>query len=496
MATRRIYQLAKEFEREEKEIIEFLTAQGIKVGNRLSAVSEDTYNMLKIKYTAPPPPPPEPEPEPEPVVEPEPVAEAKPAVEAEQTDAPAKKKKKKKKSPQPADEQPDYDKVTKSIRTAQITNAAEMSDVIDSKLGLFDMNALHEGTQEVYSQAIAAGNYFINNYDGILTKRQRRHTKAKLSAVPEPWVILKELKFDSPDSSPARYWQAVGKLVTRSFKAINEFGLTNREVLGQMRKFMAPEKDFKPREIFTAEENALFDSQQKLLFRLFSHGLGTVNDNLYELKVVAEDFKRRYEMMNFASYVTNPADELRCADRVPFDELVDAIVYSISGIVRRVNFYNRYKSRLVRIMEIFHAWIDEYAQAKEQGVDAAKLERYLWFMKKFIDLASFFAFDNLTARNKINKQMPFDTILDELIAYRQNMDDPDAERNFQYKVRGVTNIIHKPKEYIFIAHFANLQPGVDYRPPELKAAAEAQAAEAQTAEVAANEESPAESDEA
>ncbi|MBO4779061.1 MAG: translation initiation factor IF-2 N-terminal domain-containing protein, partial [Selenomonadaceae bacterium] len=61
MAAKRIYQMAKEFERDEKEIIEFLIGQGIKVANRLSAVSEDTYNMLKVKYTAPPPPP-EPEP--------------------------------------------------------------------------------------------------------------------------------------------------------------------------------------------------------------------------------------------------------------------------------------------------------------------------------------------------------------------------------------------------------------------------------------------------
>ena len=67
MAAKRIYQIAKEFEREEKDIIEFLTGQGIKVGNRLSAVSEDTYNLLKAKFLAPP------EPEPAPV--PEPVAE-------------------------------------------------------------------------------------------------------------------------------------------------------------------------------------------------------------------------------------------------------------------------------------------------------------------------------------------------------------------------------------------------------------------------------------
>ena len=67
--TKRIFQLAKEFERDEKEIMAFLTTQGIKVSNRLSAVSEETYNMLKTKFTALP----EPEPEPEPPPKPEPI---------------------------------------------------------------------------------------------------------------------------------------------------------------------------------------------------------------------------------------------------------------------------------------------------------------------------------------------------------------------------------------------------------------------------------------
>ena len=70
MAAKRIYQIAKEFECDEKKIIEFLTGQGIKVANRLSAVSEDTYNLLKAKlFAPPPPPPPPPEPKPEPVAE-------------------------------------------------------------------------------------------------------------------------------------------------------------------------------------------------------------------------------------------------------------------------------------------------------------------------------------------------------------------------------------------------------------------------------------------
>ncbi|MBQ9496326.1 MAG: translation initiation factor IF-2 N-terminal domain-containing protein, partial [Selenomonadaceae bacterium] len=81
--TKRIFQLSKEFERDEKEIIAYLAEQGIKVSNRLSAVSEETYNMLKAKFMAPPPPPPEP-PKPEPAPEPEPaVKESAPAESAE-----------------------------------------------------------------------------------------------------------------------------------------------------------------------------------------------------------------------------------------------------------------------------------------------------------------------------------------------------------------------------------------------------------------------------
>ena len=48
--TKRIFQLAKEFHCEEKQIMEFLTRKGIKFSNRLSAVSEDTYNMLKKEF--------------------------------------------------------------------------------------------------------------------------------------------------------------------------------------------------------------------------------------------------------------------------------------------------------------------------------------------------------------------------------------------------------------------------------------------------------------
>ena len=86
--------MAKEFECDEKEIMAFLAKQGVKVSNRLSAVNEETYNMLKAKFQAPPPAP-EPEPEPEPAPEVKEVAPAEtPAEPTEQTQpAPVGKKK-------------------------------------------------------------------------------------------------------------------------------------------------------------------------------------------------------------------------------------------------------------------------------------------------------------------------------------------------------------------------------------------------------------------
>ena len=116
------------------------------------------------------------------------------------------------------------------------------------------------------------------------------------------------------------------------------------------------------------------------------------------------------------------------------------------------------------------------------------------------------SFDNLLyVRNK-NKPAPFDTALEVLRDYRENLDDPDAERRFKYKVRGINNIIYKPKEYIFIFRMGGLEAGKDYRSDEeiaaAKAAAEAKAATETANEIAqqetalANEESPAANDEA
>ena len=96
------------------------------------------------------------------------------------------------------------------------------------------------------------------------------------------------------------------------------------------------------------------------------------------------------------------------------------------------------------------------------------------------------SFDNLILYKK-KKPSPFDTLVDLLKEYRDNLADPDAERNFKYKVRGVINVIFKPKEFVFIYRFAELEPYVDYRTPEMIAAEEAAKAAKAAEEVAAAE---------
>ena len=266
-------------------------------------------------------------------------------------------------------------------------------------------------------------------------------------------------------------------MATKAFKLVNVFGLTHRTLLGEMRTAINPVgKKYEPREIFTEEENQKFADQQDLLFRTFGHGMGAVNDNLYAMKLHAERMKIKYEQMDFLAYINNPDDELRSKDRAPFNELVEAVAFSIRGVARRFGFYQLHKERVDNIISKFFEWLDGYAKLKEQGADAAKLEKYLELEEKFISIAEYISFDNLLD-HRPNKPAPFDTVFDLLHAYRDNMDDPDAERNFKYKVRGVTNIIYKPKEYVFLFNFAGLEPNKDYRTPEMIAAAEAAEAE-------------------
>lgn len=480
--TKRIFQMAKEFECDEKEIMAFLAKQGIKVSNRLSAVNEETYNMLKAKFMAPPPPP-EPEPTPEPA--PEPVPEVKENIPAsvEPTEKPqpgdGKKKKKKNKQPQPA-EQPQED-------TPPNQEEATMKVVSEAKIANMDKR-----TQTVLFEGIMAGNEFIRRYSknmgSVVETNGQKKAKPMLTWNMDTWGILYNMRFDFPDSSPVRYWQSVAKLMTRAFKLMNAFGLKNKENLATMREAMAPVgKNYEPREIFTDEENQKFAAQQLLLFQTFGHGMGLVNDNLYNLKLKAERMKVSYERMNFLEYATNPQAELRCNDRVPFDELLESVVYSVRGVARRFNFYFDNKERIDNIVKSFFEWLDGYAQLKEQGADAAKLEKYLELEEKFVDISEFMSFDNLLTIKK-NRPQPFDIAVDLLQGYRDNLDDPDAERNFKYKIRGLTNVIYKPKEFVFLYRFAGLEPHKDYRPPEEIAAAEAAKAAEQKENPAANDE--------
>lgn len=456
--TKRIFQLSKEFERDEKEIIAFLTAQGIKVSNRLSAVSEEAYNMLKAKFMAPP----EPEPEPEPVVqEPAPVeVDEAPS----QQPQPSGKKKKKNKSPQPA---PQAQTLAPVPAKEQTTDAEPVKLVSDEKIA-----NMSKRTQSAMFEGIVAGNEFIANYSttsGRAVIGKGRKAIAQLSPTLDMWEVLYNHKFEYPDSSPARYWNSVAKLMTRAFKINNAFGLKNREAFAKIREATKSlGADYQPREIFTEEENQKFAEQQKLLYETFGHGAGLVNDNLYDLKLKAERMKVKYERMSFLEYVTNPQAELRSNERVPFNELAEAVTYALRGIARRFYFFNANEERINKIIKDFFEWIDGYAKLKEMGADEAKLEKYLALEEKFVNIVEFMSFDNLLDSKK-DKPTPFDTIVNLLNDYRDNMDDPDAERNFKYKVRGVINVIYKPKEFTFIYRFADLAPNVDYRPPEMNA---------------------------
>lgn len=469
--TKRIFQMAKEFECDDKEIMEFLARQGIKVSNRLSAVNEEVYNMLKAKFMAPPPPP-EPEPEPEPIPEvKEEVAPAKTSVDStEQPQPSGKKKKKKNKQPQPTEQAPEQ-----TQEGTPKTEATTMKVVSDEKIA-----SMGKQTQTALFEGIMAGNEFINrytqNFGSIVESNGNKKPKPSLTWNMDTWGILYNMKFEYPDSSPVRYWQAVAKLMTRAFKLLNAFGLQNKEALAQMRDATSPlGVKYQPREIFAPQENQEFERQQTLLFHTFGHGMGLVNDNLYDLKLKAERMKVKCERVNFLEYATNPQAELRNNDRVPFDQLLEAVVFSARGVARRFKFYLGNKERIDGIIKSFFEWLDGYAQLKEQGADAAKLEKYLELEEKFVDIAEFMSFDNLLDYKKLKKgkATPFDVAVELLQAYRDNLDDPDAERNFKYKIRGLLNVIYKPKEYVFLYRFADLEPNVDYRPPEEIAAAEA-----------------------
>lgn len=419
---KRIYEIAKELVRDEKEIMEFLTAQGIRVANRLSAVNEDTYNLVKTKFTEQPK-----------VEEPPPKVEEPPKVEqpkAEQTDAaPSPKKKKKHKAQQPTDgTQPP---------TIQMQPQQQPSD-------------LNAATQAVYAEAIKAGNDFIQNYKQINEKKNDIAGNG-MGVGFDSFGLLFSEKVYNADESPALYWRAVNKLTTAAYRKIQRFGLQHKDELAEMREAVkevgAP---YVPREIFTDEENERFAKQQRFLFDTFGHGQGALNDELLALKIYCERMGVKFEKMNFVDYLVNPDSEFHVKPRVPFSVMSEVIAHSLRGFTRRFAFYKRHKETIALALKTFFEWIDGYQKLKEAGAPEAKLQRYLELEEKFIYMTEFMSFDNLLRVPK-KEVIPYVNAIEVLNAYRDDLDNPEAFATFKYDLRGkVMYFLVKPKEFVFM----------------------------------------------
>ena len=438
MAAKRIYQLAKEFERDEKEIIDYLSSQGIKVANRLSAVNDDTYNLLKAKFTEPPKveEPEAPKVEEQPPVEKMTVfsSDQKPDDEATQV----KKKNKKNKTPQQQQQQVQQ-QGQPQLQTQPIPNP------------------INQATQNIYNEAIQAGNDFINHYvPSSKRKKKFRAEAAAVGAQMDSWGLLQENRFEFIDSSPCRYWQAVNKLTTAAFKKAQNFGLSNRVLMADMRETLkVVGNDYVPREIFTDEENELFATQQRFLFVTFGHGQGALNDNLLALKIYCERMSMKFERMNYVEYITNPDSELNVKPPVPFNAMAENISHGLRGIAIRVRFYKQYKDIITFAIQNFFEWVDGYQKLKEAGADVAKLKKYLHLEGKFIYLTEFMAMDNLLFIKK-KDIIPYLKVVELLNTYRDNIDNPEAEETFKYELRGMMNVLYKPKEFVFLWQLGEL----------------------------------------
>ena len=426
---KRIYEIAKELVRDEKEIMEFLTAQGIRVANRLSAVNEDTYNLVKTKFTEQPKVE---EPEPPKVEQPAPDAEQP---KAEQTDAASSpKKKKKKKAQQPTDgTQPP------TIQMQQQSTST-----------------LNAATQAIYDEAIKAGNEFIARYKQI---NEKKHDIAGngIGQAFDSFGLLFSGKVYNADESPALYWRAVNKLTTAAYRKIQRFGLQHKEELAEMREAMkeigAP---YVPREIFTDEENERFAKQQRFLFDTFGHGQGALNDELLALKIYCERMGVKFERMNYVDYLTNPDSEFHVKPRVPYSVMSEVIAHGLRGFIRRYNFFRKNKETIALTMKTFFEWLDGYQKLKEAGAPEAKLQRYLELEEKFIYMTEFMSFDNLLRVPK-KGVIPYVNAIEVLNAYRDDLDNPEALATFQYDLRGkVMYFLVKPKEFVFMWQLGEL----------------------------------------
>ncbi|MBR3745409.1 MAG: hypothetical protein IKN27_00425, partial [Selenomonadaceae bacterium] len=405
----------------------FLTAQGIRVANRLSAVNEDTYNLVKTKFTEQPKVE---EPEPPKVEEPAPKVEQP---KAEQNDAaPSPKKKKKNKAQQPTDgTQPP---------TIQMQPQQNLSD-------------LNAATQAVYNEAIKAGNEFIGHYKQVNEKKTDIAGNG-MGVAFDSFGLLFSGKVYNADESPALYWRAVNKLTTAAYRKIQRFGLKHKEELAEMREAMkevgAP---YVPREIFTDEENERFAKQQRFLFNTFGHGQGALNDELLALKIYCERMGVKFEQMNFVDYLINPDSEFHVKPRVPYSVMAEVIAHSMRGFTRRFNFYQRHKEKIAIAVKTFFEWIDGYQKLKEAGAPEAKLQRYMELEEKFIYMTEFMSFDNLLRVPK-KEVIPYVNAIEVLNAYRDDLDNPEALATFKYDLRGkVMYFLVKPKEFVFMWQF-------------------------------------------
>ena len=410
---KRIYELAKEFARDDKEIIEYLTAQGIRVANRLSAVSEDTYNLLKKKFTE------------------QPKVEESPKIEEPAPQAASPKKKKKNKVAQTDD--------------GQVAAQAQPASQIQTKPVVSEA-----AMQEIYKEAMRAGNEFIEHYTPSGTKKNPPASTIMGTGL-DSWGLMQAAKVFDAGDSPALYWKAVNKLTTAAFRKLQRFGLAHREDIAAMREATkAIGEDYVPREIFTDEENARFAKQQHFLFMTFSHGQGTINDQLLALKIYCERMSVKFEHMNFVEYLTDPGCELQIKPRVPFNVMAEVITHSAKAFPRRFFFYKKNKDVVDLVFKTFFDWVDGYQKLKESGADEAKLQKYLELEEKFVYMTEFMSFDNLLHVPK-KDVIPYVNAVEVLNAYRDDLDNPEAEAKFKYDMRGkVMYFIVKPKEFVFM----------------------------------------------
>ena len=52
--------------------------------------------------------------------------------------------------------------------------------------------------------------------------------------------------------------------------------------------------------------------------------------------------------------------------------------------------------------------------------------------------------------------IPYLKVVELLNTYRDNIDNPEAEETFKYELRGMMNVLYKPKEFVFLWQLGEL----------------------------------------